>query len=68
VPHRYRFPDLQEAQATLPPAQFERLNAAVRWAEDSERAADILNRPHFFPEELSWEAFALFLYCGKIYE
>ena len=34
------------------------VDAAFRWAEDSED----------LPEEPSWKAFATFLYCGKIYE
>jgi hypothetical protein len=34
------------------------LDAAVAWAVDSQR----------LPEEPSWQAFATFLYCGKIYE
>jgi hypothetical protein len=38
------------------------LFAALRWAEDSEGQEEGL------PEQLSWKAFATFLYCGKVYE
>jgi hypothetical protein len=34
------------------------LDAALRWAEDSGP----------LPIEPSWQAFATFLYCGKLYE
>jgi hypothetical protein len=34
------------------------LEAATAWAQDSKH----------FPAEPSWKAFAIFLYCGKIYE
>jgi hypothetical protein len=38
------------------------LDASLRWAEDSSDNEDGL------PEQPSWQAFADFLYCGKIYE
>lgn len=38
------------------------LESAVSWAEDSHP------QTVWFPEEASWKSFALFLYCGKIYE
>ena len=38
------------------------LEAAFRWGQDS------LNLPIGMPTEASWHAFAVFLYCGKIYE
>ena len=39
------------------------LDAAVRWAEDSN-----MGQIQGLPEGASWRAFAVFLYCGKIYE
>jgi hypothetical protein len=38
------------------------LKAALRWAVDSR------NQPNGMPVEASWHDFAVFLYCGKIYE
>ena len=42
------------------------LGAALSWAEDVERTEDA--RAGWFPAAPSWEAFARFLYLGKIYE
>lgn len=39
------------------------LDAALRWAEDSD-----MGHSQDLPGEPSWKAFAFFLYCGKIYE
>lgn len=39
------------------------LEAAIRWAEATREVG-----PWDFPAEPSWQAFATFLYCGKIYE
>jgi hypothetical protein len=39
------------------------LEAALRWAVDSDTG-----EVRRLPEEPSWQAFADFLYCGKIYE
>jgi hypothetical protein len=38
------------------------LSAAVAWAEDS------IGQPAGLSREPSWQGFATFLYCGKIYE
>jgi hypothetical protein len=37
--------------------------AALSWAEDTDMGVD-----QGLPPEPSWRAFAVFLYCGKIYE
>jgi hypothetical protein len=39
------------------------LDAAVRWAEDSD-----MGESQGLPAGPSWKAFAVFLLCGKIYE
>jgi hypothetical protein len=39
------------------------LEAAARWAEDSN-----MGQSQGLPPGPSWHAFAVFLYCGKIYE
>jgi len=39
------------------------LHAALRWAEDSN-----MGQSQGLPAGPSWRAFAVFLYCGKIYE
>lgn len=39
------------------------LEAALRWAETTR-----MGQAQGLPEGPSWEAFAVFLYCGKIYE
>lgn len=39
------------------------LEAATRWAEDSD-----MGERQGLPPGPSWKAFAVFLYCGKIYE
>jgi len=39
------------------------LEAALRWAEDTD-----MDHTQGLPAEPSWKAFAVFLYCGKIYE
>ena len=39
------------------------LEAALAWAEDTH-----MRETQGFPAEPSWKAFAVFLYCGKIYE
>jgi hypothetical protein len=39
------------------------LEAALRWAEDSD-----MGESQGLPAGPSWQAFAAFLYCGKIYE
>lgn len=39
------------------------LDAALAWAETTGMGAS-----QGLPEEPSWQAFAVFLYCGKIYE
>lgn len=38
------------------------LGSALAWAENS------MGQDQEMPEEPSWKAFAVFLYCGKIYE
>lgn len=39
------------------------LESALAWAKDSN-----MGQSQGLPEEPSWKAFAVFLYCGKIYE
>jgi len=39
------------------------LGAALSWAEDTD-----MGQTQGISEELSWKAFAVFLYAGKIYE
>jgi hypothetical protein len=48
------------------------LDAAVAWAEAQPRLGSedtpMGPRTNEFPEEVSWQSFANFLYAGKIYE
>ncbi len=39
------------------------LEAALAWAQSTE-----MGQTQGLPKEPSWKAFAVFLYCGKIYE